>query len=211
MTKQDQLQQWLLYNPLGQYTLENETVFYHNTVPSIFGYYALQIGLPKINLLETSRINARYVVGYDVKSDLHFLPFGNNSVDLIICPHTLELIDNYDHFLQECYRILIPHGKIVITCFNPKSLFGLLGNKDELLKQANFISLGKLKQQLTDLDFQIHGGKFLGYRPPLHDANSLTKLAWMDKVGDRWLPTFANGYGLIASKEMVTDSFLHVL
>ena len=204
MTKLDELQQWLLHNPLGQYVTQTETVFYHNVAASIFGYYAVQFGLPQINLLESNRINSKTIVGHDVKCDLHFLPFANDSVDLIICPHILEFTDNYDHFLQECYRILIPRGKIVITCFNPKSLFGLFGNKDPLLKQANFISLGKLKQQLGTLSFQIQGGKFWGYRPPLHNIDGLTKSAWMDKVGDRWFPTFANSYGIIASKEMIT-------
>jgi SAM-dependent methyltransferase len=204
MTKLDELQQWLLHNPLGQYVTQTETVFYHNVVSSIFGYYAVQVSLPQINLLETNRINSKSIVGHDIKSDLHFLPFANDSVDLIICPHILELTDNYDHFLEECYRILIPRGKIVISCFNPKSLFGLFGNNDPLLKQAHFISLNTLKQQLKALNFQIQGGKFLGYRAPLHEINSLKKSAWMDKVGDRWFPTFANSYGIIASKEIIT-------
>ncbi len=42
--------------PLGQYLLAREQVYFDQTVADIFGYYALQIGLPEAPFLAQSRI-----------------------------------------------------------------------------------------------------------------------------------------------------------
>ena len=177
-------------------------------VQRIFGYYCLQIGLPEINFLQGNKIPNHYVLPHDIKTNLEFLPINSNSIDLILCPHVLEFTPNYHHILQECYRILIPNGKIIITSFNKNSLFNLFFAKNELIQNANFINLNTLKQQLHTLNFHIEGGKFLGHRLPINNATILSKLTFMDKIGDRWLPTLANNYAIIASKELVTPTFI---
>lgn len=203
MIKLEKLQQWLLYTPLGQYVLKSERAFYHNITHNIFGSYSLQIGLAKINLLDKNMIPNRYVVGSDIRCKLLMLPFANNSIDLIVCPHSLEFSTDYLQVLKECYRILTPNGKLLITCFNQNSLFKLLTHKHELMKQAQLIKLPTLKCQLNDIGFSIDGGRFLSYCPPINNTRLLTKLAWMDKIGDRWLPTLANNFALSASKQLV--------
>ncbi|MBP9742820.1 MAG: class I SAM-dependent methyltransferase [Burkholderiales bacterium] len=196
----ENLQNWLLHTPNGRYILANERVFYHNFVHNVFGYYALQIGFPQINLLQNNKIQQRYILGYDIKCDLHFLPFSSNSVDLIICPHILEFSDNYPRLLEEFYRILIPDGKLIITCFS-NNLFSHIIKKPEELAAGNFIKLNTLKQQLNSLNFRIAGGKFFCYRPLLSNRNIFSKLGWLEKVGDRWFPTSANIFGLTAIKD----------
>ena len=142
---------------------------------------------------------------HDLKCDLRFLPFDSNSVDLIVCPHALEFTDNYHHVLEECQRILIPGGKLILTGFNHDCFFGRLG-KPEILRSAKPLNLTILKQQLQDLNFRISGGKFFGYRPFINNAKWLSRLNWMDKAGDRWFPTYANNFGLTAIKEVVTPT-----
>lgn len=209
MQKLNELQQWLLNTSFGRNILSTEEAFYHNNVQNIFGYYALQIGLTKIDFLSKNKISAKYILETDLKCDLRFLPFDTNSIDLIICPHTLEFIDDYHLFLQECYRVLIPNGKIIINNFNPKSQFGLFGQKNnDFFKQANFINVNKLQQQLYTLNFNICGGKFFNYLPPFSNDNHLSYLEFLNKIGDRWFPTFANCYALVASKELVTPTLI---
>lgn len=208
MVKLDEFQNWLLLSPIGRYILHYERVFYHNIVPRVFGYYSLQIGLPKINFLQGNKIPNHYILDHDIKASTTFLPFANNSIDLIVCPHILEFTPNYHHLLQECYRILIPNGKIIITSFNKNSFFQRFLRKEQAIKHANFISLNTLKQQLNTLNFFIEGGKFFGFRPPINNAKILSKLSFMDKIGDRWLPTLANNYAIIASKELVTPTII---
>ncbi len=208
MVKLDDFQNWLLLSPIGRYTLHYERVFYHNIIPRVFGYYSLQIGLPEINFLQGSKISNHYVLDHDIKASLSFLPFANNSIDLIVCPHILEFTPNYHHLLQECYRVLIPNGKIIITSFNKNSFFQIFLRRENAIKNTNFISLNTLKQQLNTLNFFIEGGKFFGFRPPINNAKILAKLSFMDKIGDRWLPTFANSYAIIASKELITPTII---
>ncbi len=202
------LQRWLLYTPLGRHVLRSERNFYRNTVDNLFGYYSLQIGLPQINFLLGNQIPNHYVLGSDINCDLRFLPIASNSIDLIICPHTLEFTHNYHHLLQECYRILIPEGKLIITSFNKSSLLYWFGHKEKLLTKANFVNLNTLKQQLNTLNFRIDGGNFFNYLPPLNNVRHLSYLSWLNKVGNRWFPTMANNYALVASKEVVTHTLV---
>ena len=208
MTKLEKLQQWLLYTPVGRHVLRNERIFYHNSVHNIFGYYSLQIGLREINFLQGNKIPNHYVLDHDIKCDLHFLPFASNSIDLIVCPHSLELSRNYHHILSECQRVLIPNGKLIITSFNRNCIFKYFGKKQAMTNGIDLISLDVLTTQLRELNFSIDGGKFFGYRPPINNAKALSRLAWLDKVGNRWFPTYANNYGLIARKDVVTPTFI---
>ena len=57
--------------------------------------------------------------------DLRQLPFAANSIDLVVMPHVLEFYDDPHQILREVERILIPEGQIVLTGFNPYSLWGL--------------------------------------------------------------------------------------
>jgi SAM-dependent methyltransferase len=208
MSKLDDLQQWLLNTTLGRNILATEEVFYHNSTQNIFGYYAIQTGLSQINFLSNNKISSKTVLNRDISCDLAFLPFETNSIDLIICPHTLEFTDNYHIFLQECYRVLMPKGKIIINNFNPKSLLGLFGKGNPILKQINYISVSKLQQQLSTLNFNICGGKFFNYLPPFNSDNYLRHFEFFNKIGDRWFPTFANCYALVASKDVITPTFV---
>lgn len=203
MTNFEKLQKWLIHTPTGRYVLAQDKIFYHNCVQHVFGYYAVQIQFAQINFLNGNKISQHYVLGQDITCNLHFLPFETNSVDLIICPHILEFTDNYYRFLEECYRILIPNGKLIITSFS-KSILNQIIKKPDALATANFIDLNTLEQQLSALNFRMGGGKFFCYRPLISNANWLAKLSFMDKALDRWLPTAANVFGLIAIKEIFT-------
>jgi SAM-dependent methyltransferase len=208
MSKLDDLQHWFLNSPLGRNILATEEVFYHNSTQNIFGYYAIQTGLPQINFLSNNKISSKMSLGRDISCDLQFLPFETNSIDLIICPHTLEFTPNHHIFLQECYRILIPKGKIIVSNFNPRSLLAVFGKANPILKQINYISVSNLQQQLSTLNFNICGGKFFNYLPPFNSNKYLHYFEFFNKIGDRWFPTFANSYALVASKDVVTPTFV---
>ena len=206
MTQLEKLQRWLLYTPFGQYVLRNEQAFYNRALPNIFGYYALQIGCAEVNFLQENKIRSRYIIERDLKCYLNLLPLDSNSIDLIVCPHALELTPNYTSILEELYRVLMPRGKLVITGFNKHSLFTTFGHKQDIYQELHFIKLNQLKQQLNQLKFSIDGGQFFCYNPPSGTTDKMNERPWLDKVGDRWFPTFANNYGVIASKELVTPT-----
>lgn len=98
----------------------------------LFGYYLLQVGIiEQQNWLENSPIiNKVVITDYpEQKNSLigenHELPFANESFDVILLPHTLEMADNPLAVLEEAYRVLAPRGTLLIIGFNPLSLWGV--------------------------------------------------------------------------------------
>ena len=59
-----------LQTPLGQYLLARERAYIDKTVSDIFGYNALQIGLPQFNLLHANRMPLRAIVDRSDKAQL---------------------------------------------------------------------------------------------------------------------------------------------
>src|SRR5574343_42906 len=84
------LERWLT-SPQGRYVLDWEQACLDETVADIFGYNALQIGLPQCDFLRMNRIPLRQTVaehaGAAVCCEFTALPFASNSIDLIVLPH----------------------------------------------------------------------------------------------------------------------------
>ena len=83
-----------LDTPLGRYLLRRELAYYETAISDIFGFHALQIGLPSFDFLSGSRITAKHLLDLDEPAHLYadpaYLPFAENSIDLIVLPHVLE-------------------------------------------------------------------------------------------------------------------------
>ncbi len=119
---------------------------------------------------------------------------------MIIVSHYLELHHDYNFILDEISRILAPNGVVIISCFNAQSFLNLFSKSQRRLHNINFINLNKLKSYLIEKKLAIIGGKFFSYCPPFRKAAKLKKYNFLNKAGDRWLPTFANSYALICKK-----------
>src|SRR3954470_21509832 len=104
--------------PLGSYLRGREQAYFDRTVADIFGFCALQIGLPDVPLLAQSRIVSRWTLDYDppagIVADPHELPFAENALDLIVMPHALEFTEDPHQMLREAYRVIRPEGQIII-------------------------------------------------------------------------------------------------
>ncbi len=201
MNESQKLQQWLLYTPLGRYVLWNERKFYSNVVQNLYGNYSLQIGLEQINLLQGNKIANHINIEQDIKTSLQFLPFMDNSINLIVCPHVLEFHSNYEHIIDEFYRVMSSNATLIITSFNDKYCFKPFAQKDIFKEIHSMINLNKLKTLLKNKGFYIKGGKFFSYCPPINKSKNFRNLKWLDKVGDRWFPTMAMNFGLIITKD----------
>lgn len=202
----EKLEGWLLYTNIGRYILRNEQALFSANTLRIFGYYALQLGFNNINFLEENKISNKYVMGKNILGQFETLPIASSSVDLIVCPHILDFSPNYKNILAECYRALIPNGKLLISGFNRISLFTLLGRNEKILKDADIVSLGTLKQELKNLQFSIKYGNFFCYAPPVKDNQTLNKLNWLEKVGNRWFPSLSSSYFLVVEKKVVAPT-----
>ena len=129
------MQQWF-ETPPGRYLLAWEQAEFDRSVGDIFGYHALQLGLPELQALQANRMPHRWLAlpdaqdaagpaGAHLVTDFAALPFEENSLDLVVLPHALELNVDPHTTLREVERVLVPEGKVVISCLNPASLWGL--------------------------------------------------------------------------------------
>ena len=119
---------WLA-TPLGRYLLDCEFNYIDEAVADVFGYNALQLGLPEYDFLRASRIPFKCHVAptgaAGLRARFRDLPIASNSVDLLVLPHVLEFSVNPHQILREVQRVLMPEGHAVIACFNPWSLWGV--------------------------------------------------------------------------------------
>lgn len=205
------LEDWL-ETPQGRYIVGWEQARLDAAVYDIFGFYALQIGLPQVDCLRQSRMPLRQKVapdadpGVDALADLRSLPFASNSVDLVVLPHVLEFCSDPHQVLREVERILIPEGQVVVVGFNPLSLWGLRRRlphrPDGFPWEGNYLSVLRLRDWLALLGFEVHRGNFGRYAPPCTQQQWLDRFRFMEPAGDRWWG-FAGGVYILQAIKRV--------
>lgn len=213
------LSAWLNTDP-GQYARNWEQTRFDSMVDNVFGYRALQIGLPELDLLRANRMPFKAFVGpelpaaeqtYDwagiVRAEPEFLPFDRESMDLVVLPHILETSSNPHQVLREVDRILMPEGRVVISGFNPWSLWGLRQRtpflKPWLPPEVNQqVSLSRLKDWFKLLSFEIEFGHFGCYVPSFRTKKWLDRTAFFESAGDRWWPACGGIYVVSAVKRV---------
>lgn len=201
---------WLA-TPLGSYLVEQEQRFFDAAVVDLFGYNALQVGLPQVDLLRASRMTLREraapIAPAGLRADYTALPVAANVVDLVVLPHVLEFSLHPHQILREVDRILMPDGHLLISGLNPWSLWGirrtLAGTGGEFPWQGEYISLLQLKDWLTLLGFEVTAGRMACYAPPCAQQKWLQRCGFMEAAGNRWWPFAGGVYYLQAVKRVV--------
>ena len=92
----------LARDPARRYLLEKEQAYLDDVTPDIFGFHALQLGMPSVDLLRESRI-AHRVRSADsgtpgLYAKFHELPLATQSIDLVVLPHVLEFAADRTRF-----------------------------------------------------------------------------------------------------------------
>jgi SAM-dependent methyltransferase len=137
------LQAWL-QSPPGRNLLAWERAQMDLAVADIFGFHALQLGLPQLDALAANRMPHRWLASNTPAANAHFLtdysalPFAAHSLDLVVLPHSLELTDDPHTALREVERVLVPEGRVVICGLNPASLWALRMRRARLLHRWIF-------------------------------------------------------------------------
>jgi SAM-dependent methyltransferase len=196
--------------PLGQYLLEKERAYLDDVSPDIFGYHALQLGLPEYDLLRESRISHRMKIApwgdVQLRAKCHELPIATQSIDLALLPHVLEFADEPHAILREIDRVMMAEGRLVILGFNPWSLWGLRSaigfSRHEHPWNGRFNSLLRVKDWLALLGFDVSAGRLTGYAPPFESAKLRRRLGFMEPAGDRWWAVGGAVYMLQAIKRV---------
>lgn len=231
-----ELSAWL-DTPPGRTMLDWEQQRLDEVVADVFGFHALQLGLAPLDALRGNRMPHRWLAtdGDEawpardpsrvdapdgrmraVAIHCHFdaLPFPNQSLDLVVLPHALELAHDPHQTLREVERVLVPEGRVVILGFNPVSLWGFrqragrvrqrFGGRSPLFlpRTGEFIGYWRLRDWLRLLSFEVERGRFGCYRPGARSDRWLQRFEWMERVGERWWPVFGAVYFLVAVKRV---------
>ena len=209
--------------PPGRYLQQWEQATFDEAVADLFGYHALQVGLPALETLCANRMPHRWLAlepGQDaggrlpdLRAESHALPFEAASLDLVVLPHALELSADPHTTLREVERVLVPEGRVVISGLNPLSLWGLRQHRARLYRRVGmgalylpetgeFIAYRRLRDWLRLLGFEVEVGRFGCWRPALTSQPWLDRFAWMDRAGERWWPFLGAAYFLVAVKRV---------
>jgi SAM-dependent methyltransferase len=198
-----------LQTPLGAYLLEQEQGLFDAAVADLFGFNAIQLGMPEVDLLRNCRIPFRFRAAELGMATLRCassqLPFAGSSADLVLLPHILEFSADPHATLREVERVLLPEGHVVLSGFNPVSLWGmrrLLDRSGSYPWGGKFVSLSRLKDWLALLGLEVVAGRMGCYVPPLHNIAWLHRCRFMDGAGDRWWPMLGGIYFLVAKKRV---------
>lgn len=208
-----QLSDWFA-TPQGRHVLEWELEQFASATEDVFGFRAVQAGLPAIDFLAGNRIPFRFSVaiepGAALAADPLQLPLAGQSVDLVVLPHALEFSADPHLVLREAERVLMPEGQLVISGFNPASLWrvrqAVMSERGRTVAGApwdgRFIGLLRLKEWLRLLGFELNGGRFGCYAPPFSSPKWLRRFAFMEKAGARWWPILGGAYVVRAVKRV---------
>jgi SAM-dependent methyltransferase len=209
MLQNSMLSDWF-ETPKGSYVLAWERGQFDAAVEDVFGYNAVQIGLPGLDFLRESRIPLKVRAGLErggsLPSDPVQLPLASQSIDLLVLPHVLEFCPRPHAILREAERVLMPEGSVVISGFNPLSLWGAaraLGwERKRYPGCGRFIGLLRLKDWLALLGLELNGGRFGCYAPPFSQGRWLERFGFMEKAGERWWPICGSVYVVRAVKRV---------
>ena len=195
------------------------------SVADVFGFFALQCGLEQIDCLRENRIGGRILaVGPDDAPEgvarpqasrsvvlverFEDMPFASQSLDLVVLPHVLEFALDPHQVLREVERILRPEGRVMITGFNPISLWAARqAIPGRLLapfmpREGVFLGQHRLRDWLRLLGFEPQGGGYGCYRPACRTQRWLDRTAALEKAGDWWWPLLGAVHFLCAVKRV---------
>jgi SAM-dependent methyltransferase len=211
-----------LETPAGSYVRAWQQAQLDMLTADIFGFNAMQIGLPQIDALQANRMQHRWLSDIQVPEksadgksnrvvvvhDFTELPFASQSLDLVVLPHVLEFVSEPHQVLREVERVLIPEGQVIICGFNPASMWGLrqiagrLTGAHFLPQDSEFISVPRLKDWLKLLNMDVNRGYYGCYAPPCVTEKWLNRFSFMEKAGNRWWPYLGAVYIVQAIKRI---------
>jgi len=223
------LHHWFESAP-GRYLLEWEQACFDAAVADVFGYHSLQVGMPLLDGLRANRMQHRWLAldewpeagpdaqqggRPDLLAHAVALPFPDNSLDLVLLPHALELSHDPHSALREVARVLVPEGRVVITGLNPVSLWGLRQQRQRLLRRVaggrgrlflpdlgEFIAPWRMRDWLKLLNFELGAMQYGCWRPAVRTQHWLDRYAWMDGVGARLWPILGAAYFIVGIKRV---------
>lgn len=203
---QTELDSWFAER-IGVYLLRQERAVLAEALPTIFGYFLLQVGVwgPAGGLLHASPIRSQFVLDSDAHSGLHIcgpvedLPLASDSVDAVLLPHSLEHTREPHRVLREAERVLAGEGHLLVLGFHPLGMWALRQRCGAPTPWAGrYVSASRLREWLAVLGFETVMLRHYLFRPPF-TREWLVRSAFLDRW--RWRIS-ASAYMLVARKRV---------
>lgn len=202
----------------GKSLADTEKQILDEILPTLYGYHLVQCALPTFGSFSSSSLISHRIVVNEVgdsnwpsslvRGQCEMLGIQNDSVDVVLLTHTLELAQKPHQVLREAHRVLIPEGHVVLTGINPFSLWGLVILLQKIFKKQSMtmklISPSRVKDWLHLLDFEITRVEMFSFRPPFANKKIMENLSFLEKLGKKFWPIFGGGYAIVACKKVVT-------
>ena len=203
--------------PLGALIANHETEVFARLCAGLFGYHLVQLGEfgDSGSYLSTCPVQAKSVLqvgtqyttlGMNACAESFRLPIATDSIDALIFPHTLDFSLDPHQLLREADRVLIPNGRLVLSGFNPLSLFGVRRlvtlRKKTVPWSGQFVPYHRLQDWLSLIGFDIESAEVLMFRPAFSRLSWLQKFAFLDRYGQRFWPMLAGVYVVRAVKRV---------
>jgi len=156
--------------PLGEHVTRTEHALARLALDDVFGFELLQLGAwgPDGELLAGARTQHTTLLAPELGpavtlcAPLTSLPFASDSIDAIVLPHTLELVEDPYAVLREAERVLCAEGCLMILGFNPLSGWGARHFFARHLRRRMFppqvrrlLSERRLRDWVSLLDFEV--------------------------------------------------------
>src|SRR5271154_4666924 len=193
--------------PLGARVLREESALAMRALDDVFGFELLQVGAwgPNRHLLAGARTQHTTLLAPELNAGVTLcaqpesLPFRSDSIDAVLLPHTLELVEDPYAILREAERVLCAEGCLMICGFNPWSGWGarrafgrFLGRRAFPAETQRMLSERRLRDWVALLGFDVdsvHG--YLGFLPltggaaEFHPRRAMTAGAYLLKARKR--------------------------
>lgn len=191
----------------GTYLLRQERAVLAEALPTMFGYFLVQVGMwgPAGGLLHASPIRAQFVLAPEsdaalqVRTDPEALPLATDAVDAMLLPHTLEHARDPHSVLREAERVMVGEAHLVILGFHPWGCWALQQRAGAPTPWAGrYVGVRRLREWLAVLGFETVRVRHYLFRPPFA-RGLLVRSAFLDRW--RWRIT-AGAYMLVARKRV---------
>ena len=122
-----QLERWLSEG-VGVALHDTERAICDELLPNYYGDVLLQAGIPSAPLFQKSATRHQIMMGVsrgagELIGNPGQLPFANESIDVLIAQHLLDVGDRPQFLVQELARTILPMGRLIVIGFNPLSLW----------------------------------------------------------------------------------------
>jgi SAM-dependent methyltransferase len=207
--------------PIGSHLMQWQKEQMDQMVADVFGFHALQWGLPLFDGLHSNRMPHRWLASSQVRAEsdttanenpiMHLcfdsvaFPFSNDSLDLLVLPHGVDVSRNPVLALQEAYRVLRAEGTIVLSGFvscNHWRIQSMGDSSSKMTQDDQTFSYWSIRTELDRLGFSQMKVVFCGRKRIREALYFLMKAIRIDKIIPAYYLQSRSVYCLVAVKKV---------